>query len=133
MTSNCGCGSNKGCCEEEIDDNVVKESGCGSNGGGCGCGCSGHKAKDDVDHENLEYVELYNEDGVAEKFIIIANFGIDDKDYAILALESNEEEVLIFTIKEENEEFVFETIESEEEIEKVVEAYNELIEEGSDE
>ena len=44
------------------------------------------------------------------------------------------EDVLIFKVTEENDEFVFETIEDEDELNSVVDAYNELLDEmGEDE
>jgi uncharacterized protein YrzB (UPF0473 family) len=85
----------------------------------------------DQDHEleQSDIVELFDENGVAVKFNIIANLELDEQEYAILSNVDDEEEVLIFKVMEENDEFVFESIENEEELDAVIEAYNELLDE----
>ncbi|MDW7659814.1 MAG: DUF1292 domain-containing protein [Bacillota bacterium] len=83
----------------------------------------------DHEHEESDVVELFDENGVAVKFNIIANLELDDQEYAILSNVNDEEEVLIFKVMEENDEFVFESIENEEELDAVIEAYNELLDE----
>lgn len=90
-----------------------------------GCG-------DDQDFEQ-DVVELIDEDGNPVRFLIIANLELDDQEYAILANESDEEEVIIFRVSEEEDEYVFETIEDEEEMNAVIEAYGELLEEMDEE
>lgn len=87
-----------------------------------GCACDDQELEQDV-------VELIDEDGKPVRFVIIANLEVDDQEYAILANEEDEEEVVIFRVTEEDEEFVFETIEDQEELDAVVEAYGELLEE----
>lgn len=99
--------------ENEKDFNVLNV--------GCGCG-EDHELEQDV-------VELIDEHGKPVRFVIIANLEVDDQEYAILANESDEEDVIIFRVTEEDEEFVFETIEDQEELDAVVEAYGELLEE----
>lgn len=83
----------------------------------------------DQEHEESDVVELFDENGVAVKFNIIANLELDEQEYAILSNVNDEEEVLIFKVMEENDEFVFESIENEEELDAVIEAYNELLDE----
>lgn len=87
----------------------------------CGCG-------EEQEFEQ-DVVELMDEDGNPVRFVIIANLELDDQEYAILANEEDEEEVVIFRVTEEDEEFVFETIDDQEELDAVVEAYGELLEE----
>lgn len=86
-----------------------------------GC-CGDQEVEEDI-------VELFDEDGKPVRFVIIANLEVDDQEYAILANEKDEEEVIIFRVTEEDDEFVFETIEDEEEMNAVVEAYGELLDE----
>lgn len=83
----------------------------------------------DHGHEQSDIVELFDENGIAVKFNIIANLELDEQEYAILSNMNDEEEVLIFKVTEENDEFVFESIENEEELDAVIEAYNELLDE----
>ena len=79
------------------------------------------------DHDHADTVELLDENGVATLFNIIANLELDGQEYAILSNEDDEEDVLIFKVTEANDEFVFETIEDEDELNSVVDAYNELL------
>lgn len=86
------------------------------------------------DHDHEDTVELLDENGVATLFNIIANLELDGQEYAILSNGDDEEDVLIFKVTEEGDEFVFETIENEDELNSVVDAYNELLDEmGEDE
>jgi len=88
----------------------------------------------DSGQDQSDIVELLDENGVATLFNIIANLELDNQEYAILSNVDDEEDVLIFRVTEENDEFVFETIEDEEELNSVIDAYNELLdEEGDDE
>lgn len=79
--------------------------------------------------ETSDVVELYDEEGNPVSFNIIATLDVDDEEYAILSNVENEDEVLIFRVSEESDEFVFETIDDEEELQSVIEAYNELLDE----
>lgn len=84
---------------------------------------------DTHEHFHDDVVELFNEKGEAVKFNIIANLEVDDQEYAILSNTTDEEEVIIFRVTEENDEFIFESIEDEKELDAVIEAYNELLNE----
>lgn len=95
--------------------NVVNEDGCGHD--------------HDHEHEHEDIVELFDEDGNSVHFNIIATLELDEKEYAILSNVEDEDEVLIFKVIEEDDEFIFETISDEEELEAVIQAYNELMEE----
>lgn len=86
----------------------------------------------DNDQEN-DVVELLDENGVSTLFNIIANLELDGQEYAILSNVNDDEDVLIFKVTEENDEFVFETIEDEEELNAVIDAYNELLDEEIEE
>ena len=86
----------------------------------------------DNDQEN-DVVELLDENGVPTLFNIIANLELDGQEYAILSNVNDDEDVLIFMVTEENDEFVFETIEDEEELNAVIDAYNELLDEEIEE
>ncbi|MGX8795522.1 DUF1292 domain-containing protein [Fusibacter sp. JL298sf-3] len=85
-------------------------------------------------HDHQDTVELIDENGNPVTFTIIANLELDDQAYAILTSEEedpdseDELEVIVFRVTEEDEEFVFETIEDENELNEVVEAYNQLLE-----
>jgi len=79
--------------------------------------------------EQSDVVELLDENGDKTLFNIIATLIVDEQEYAILSNTDDEDEVLIFRVTEENEEFVFETIEDEDEMNAVIDAYNELLEE----
>lgn len=87
----------------------------------------------DNDQEENDVVELLDENGVATLFNIIANLELDGQEYAILSNVEDDEDVLIFKVTEENDEFVFETIEDEEELNSVIDAYNELLDEEIEE
>lgn len=87
----------------------------------------------DHDHEHSDVVELLDENGVPTLFNIIANLELEGQEYAILSNVDDEDDVMIFKVTEEGDEFVFETIESEEEINSVVDAYNELLDEEEEE
>lgn len=85
------------------------------------------------EHEHSDVVELLDENGVPTLFNIIANLELEGQEYAILSNVDDEDDVMIFKVSEEGDEFVFETIESEEEINAVVDAYNELLDEMDEE
>ncbi|OJV62121.1 MAG: hypothetical protein BGO41_02015 [Clostridiales bacterium 38-18] len=85
------------------------------------------------DFEESDVVELLDENGVPTLFNVIANLELDGQEYAILSNVNDEDEVLIFRVSEEGDEFVFETIEDEDELNSVVDAYNELLDEMDEE
>lgn len=86
----------------------------------------------DNDQEN-DVVELLDENGVPTLFNIIANLELDGQVCDIIKCQHDDEDVLIFKVTEENDEFVFETIEDEEELNAVIDAYNELLDEEIEE
>ena len=83
--------------------------------------------------EESDVVELLDENGVPTLFNVIANLELDGQEYAILSNVNDEDEILIFRVSEEDAEFVFETIEDEDELNSVVDAYNELLDEMDEE
>ncbi len=85
------------------------------------------------DFEESDVVELLDENGVPTLFNVIANLELDGQEYAILSNVNDEDEILIFRVSEEDAEFVFETIEDEDELNSVVDAYNELLDEMDEE
>ncbi len=84
---------------------------------------------DTHDHAQEDIVELFDDNGNPVKFNIIATLELDEQEYAILSNVEDEDEVLIFKVSEEDEEFIFETISDEDELESVIQAYNELMDE----
>ncbi len=84
-------------------------------------------------HGQEDIVELFDDNGNPVKFNIIATLELDDQEYAILSNVEDEDEVLIFKVTEEDAEFVFETISDEEELESVIQAYNDLMDEMDEE
>jgi len=85
-----------------------------------------HQGQEDI-------VELFDDNGNPVKFNIIATLELDDQEYAILSNVEDEDEVLIFKVTEEDAEFVFETISDEEELESVIQAYNDIMDEMDEE
>lgn len=81
------------------------------------------------EQDETDVVELLDENGVPTLFNIIANLELDGQEYAILSNVDDDEDVMIFRVSEENAEFVFETLEDEEELNAVIDAYNELLDE----
>lgn len=81
-----------------------------------------------MDSENM-YV-FYDEEGNEISFELVADFKLDDTEYALLRPEdSAEDEVAVFRITMENDEEVLELVDDEEEIASVLDAYEELVEE----
>jgi len=92
-----------------------------------------HNCEHDHNHEEVEVVELFDEDGKAVRFLIVATLEIEEEEFAILANEGDEDEVMIFKVVEEGDEYIFESIADENELQQVIEAYNELIDEIEEE
>lgn len=92
---------------------------------------------DDHDHEftDEEVIVLEDEDGTEHSFVLGEVLTVEDKDYAVLLpIEEDLEEGVIFRIDGEDEnEMVLADIESDEEWQKVVDAYNEMLDEEDDE
>jgi uncharacterized protein YrzB (UPF0473 family) len=81
------------------------------------------------EQEQSDVVQLFDDKGNPVDFNIIATLEVDEQEYAILSNVENDDEVLIFRVTEENDEFIFETIDDDEELQAVIEAYNELLDE----
>ncbi len=87
--------------------------------GNCGCG---------NDEEYEERVKLVDEEGLEREFTIITVFDLEDQEYAVLvACDEADEEGVILRLEEEDGEEYLVDIEDDEEWEKVVAAYEELI------
>jgi len=91
-------------------------------------------------NEDMDLIVLYDEDGNETEFEVIATLELDDNEYAILLPsdadidpESEEvDEVYILRMeKDENGEDVLVGIEDEEELNDVINAYEELIKDES--
>jgi len=87
-----------------------------------------------VDQEIDEVIVLEDEDGTEHRFILGEVLTVEEKDYAVLLpVDDDLEEGVIFRIDGENgDEMVLSDIESDEEWEKVVNAYNEQMEDEFD-
>ena len=93
---------------------------------GCGCGCEDEEMESEI-------LVFENEDGKEESFEIIGVFEVEQKDY--IALQSQEDESILLCkyIEKEDGEFEVEEIESDEEFNKVSDAFDALIEEEDEE
>lgn len=89
----------------------------------------------DHDHDNEfsddEVIVLEDEDGTEHSFVLGEVLTVDEQDYAVLLpIEEDLEEGVIFRIDgEDGDEMVLADIESDEEWQKVVDAYNEMLDE----
>ncbi|WP_231701872.1 DUF1292 domain-containing protein [Crassaminicella thermophila] len=81
--------------------------------------------------ENNNIITLLDEDGKEMDFEIIATLKVNDFEYAILQPldENDDEEVVIFKIVQVDREEVLENVQNEEELNLVLEAYEELFNE----
>lgn len=81
----------------------------------------------------MEMIELYNEDGQKVVFKVLATFDVDGEDYAIVTPvdEADDDSVVIFRLEETEEDYLFEGVDDDEEIERVLDAYYDLIEKRS--
>lgn len=88
---------------------------------------------EELEHEHdEEIIVLTDEDGNEHEFTIVQVIKVDEKDYAILLPthgEEDAEEAVILRIDQENGEDVLVEIESEEEFDRVAEAWDEIIDE----
>lgn len=91
-------------------------------------------------NEDMDIIVLYDEDGNETEFEVIATLELDDNEYAILLpkdadIEPETDEVdevyVLRMEKDENGEDVLVGIEDEEELNDVIEAYEELIKDES--
>jgi uncharacterized protein YrzB (UPF0473 family) len=84
-----------------------------------------------------ELITLVDEDGKEHEFEVEAILEVDDEKYAVLIpqndeyLDSNEAIIMRFGIDEDGEEILFD-IESDEEWDKVADAYDESVDEALD-
>jgi len=93
-----------------------------------------HDASCDHDHEDDDIFVVTDKDGVEHEMIMVYTFEADSQPYAVL-LDRNDPEAdgVIFRIEEENEDAYLESIEDEEEWERVVKIYNQVVEEQASE
>jgi uncharacterized protein YrzB (UPF0473 family) len=74
--------------------------------------------------QEYEVVTLYNDDGLAVDFEVIMTFEVEENDYAaLLPLDGDDPEVLLFKIVTDDEETTFIPIEDEDEFDIVAESY----------
>lgn len=88
-------------------------------GCGCGCGCE--------DNQEEEVIYLTLEDNTELKCNVLGIFDLDESEYIALIPEDEENVFLYKYIELEDEEFQIEAIESDEEFEKVSEAFYEIM------
>jgi uncharacterized protein YrzB (UPF0473 family) len=88
--------------------------------GNCGCGSN---------EEYVETVKLVDENGEEREFAIITVFELDEQEYAVLvATDESDEEGVILRLEEEDGEEYLVDIDDDQEWERVVAAYEELVE-----
>lgn len=88
------------------------------------CGC-GHDH--DHDHED-EVFMITDEEGIEREMVMVYSFESDEKVYAVLLDRNNpESDGVIFRIEQEGEDAYLVNIESDEEWQKVVQAYDEIV------
>lgn len=75
-----------------------------------------------------EIIKLTNEEGQEEEFYLIATFGLDDDNYAALMPVDDEDDLILMLRIQESEdgELILEGIESEDELNDVIDAFEEL-------
>lgn len=79
---------------------------------------------------NDEIIVLIDENGKEVKFEIIANFEVNDQEYAVLSpVDSDDDSATIFKIVDDGDEPVLEYLTDDDEFEFVAKAYEELLEE----
>jgi uncharacterized protein YrzB (UPF0473 family) len=95
-----------------------------NHGDDCGCG-------HDHDHDEEVFV-VTDQDGNEHEMVMVYTFEVKEQAYAVL-LDRNEPESdgVIFRIEEENEEAFLASIEDEEEWNRVVKVYEELMEQDN--
>lgn len=90
--------------------------------------------------DEMDIILLYDEDGVETEFQVVATLELDENEYAILLprddsrdpeAEEVEEAYILRIEKDENDDDVLVGIDDEEELNAVIEAYEELIQEES--
>lgn len=78
---------------------------------------------------NKNKIELLNEDGEIEEFIVEAYFDLEDTKYTVLVKEGEEEGLLMRVDYDEDDNPLFSFVEDEEEMKEAVEAYESLLSE----
>ena len=74
--------------------------------------------------QEYEIVTLYNDDGLAVDFEVIMTFEVEENEYAaLLPLDEDDPEVLLFKMITDDEETTFTPIEDEDEFDIVAESY----------
>lgn len=93
---------------------------------GCGCGC-------DCEDEEAEIIVFEDENGKEESFEVIGVFEVEEKEY--IALQSQEDSSILLCkyIEKENGDYEVEEIESDEEFNKVSDAFDAIVEEEDEE
>lgn len=92
----------------------------------CGCGC-------DCEEEEAEIIVFEDENGKEESFEVIGVFEVEEKEY--IALQSQEDSSILLCkyIEKENGDYEVEEIESDEEFNKVSDAFDAIVEEEDEE
>ena len=86
---------------------------------------------DDLERNINEYIEL--SDGTdSVRLRIIDTFGIEEKEYAAL-LDEEEEQLYILELEFEEDDVIFKAIEDEEELNDILDIYAELLDEEDEE
>lgn len=80
---------------------------------------------------SYEYIEISDGEETKE-YLLLDTFGIEDKDYASLLDEENEE-LYIFEVDFEGEEAVFSPIEDEAELEEIIAIYSDILDDMDEE
>lgn len=93
---------------------------------GCGCGC-------DCEDEEAEIIVFEDENGKEESFEVIGVFEVEEKEYIALQSQDDSSILLCKYIEKENGDYEVEEIESDEEFNKVSDAFDALVEEEEDE
>ncbi len=77
--------------------------------------------------EDMKIVELLDDSGKKIEFEIVADFNVNDTEYAVLRPLDDEDEAVLFRVKEVDGEPTFELIDNQEEFDNAVAAYEELM------
>lgn len=92
----------------------------------CGCGC-------DCEEEEAEIIVFEDENGKEESFEVIGVFEVEEKEYIALQSQDDSSILLCKYIEKENGDYEVEEIESDEEFNKVSDAFDALVEEEDEE
>ncbi len=92
----------------------------------CGCGC-------DCEDEEAEIIVFEDENGKEESFEVIGVFEVEEKEYIALQSQDDSSILLCKYIEKENGDYEVEEIESDEEFNKVSDAFDALVEEEDEE